>query len=134
MAFPAVTNIDGSNPGPNSVSLPDTVQAPVGNVWKLASLTFSLTPGTVANATNLEVTCTITGLLTTDVVFVNAPGAANAGIGIAGTRVSAAGVLAINFVNASAATTAAPAGTYLLSVMRVQPNWSAPSSGSQIDW
>lgn len=134
MANPASTNIDGSNPGPNVVTLPDTSQLPIGNVWKLANITFSLTPGTIANATNKEVTLTVTGLLTTDAVFVNAPGAANPGIGIAGSRVSAAGVLAINFTNGSAATTAAPAGTYILGVLRVQPNWTQPASGAAIDW
>ena len=58
MSNPAVTNVDGSNPGPNTVTLPDTVQSPVGNVWKLASFTISLTPATVAPATTSEQTFT----------------------------------------------------------------------------
>ena len=133
MAFPAVTNVDGSNPGPNVVNLPDTVQAPVGNVWKIASLTLSLTPATVAPATTSEQTFTCTGLLTTDVVFVNAPGAPTTTTGIVGSRVSAAGVLAIDFMNASSTTTATPvSGVYLIGVLRVQPNWT--NSGNNIDW
>lgn len=133
MSNPAVTNVDGSNPGPNVVNLPDTVQAPVGNVWKIASLTLSLTPATVAPATTSEQTFTCTGLLTTDVVFVNAPGAPTTTTGIVGSRVSAAGVLAIDFMNASSTTTATPvSGVYLIGVLRVQPNWT--NSGNNIDW
>lgn len=135
MAFPAVTNVDGSNPGPNSVTLPDTVQSPVGNVWKLASFTLALTPATVAPATTSEQTFTVTGLLTTDLVFVNPPGAPTTTTGIVGSRCSAAGVLALDFMNASSTTTATPvSGNYIVTVIRVQPNWSQPSSGSAIDW
>jgi len=49
MAFPAVTNVDGSNPGPQSATQPDTVQTPVGNLWKIASLQVTLSPASVAN-------------------------------------------------------------------------------------
>lgn len=135
MAFPAVTNVDGSNPGPNSATLPDTVQSPVGNVWKLASFTVSLTPTTVAPDTTTEETFTVTGLLTTDLVWVNAPAAPTTTTGIVSSRVSAAGVLAIAFMNVSATTTATPvSGAYTIGVLRVQPNWTAPASGSAIDW
>lgn len=135
MAFPSVTNVDGTNPGPNSVSLPETTQAPTGNVWKLASITVSLTPATVAPATTSEQTFTVTGLLTTDVVWVNAPGATVTTTGIVGSRVSAAGVLAVSFGNASSTTTATPvSGVYLVGVIRVQPNWVEPTTGSAIDF
>jgi len=134
MAFPAVTNVDGSNPGPNSGVLPDTVQTPTGNVWKLAVFTVALTPATVVNAGQNEQTFAVTGLLTTDLVFVNAPVASNAGIGISGTRVSAAGVLAINFTNSGSTTTVGPPGNYTVFVARIQPNWVQPTSGSSIDW
>ena len=134
MAFPAVTNVDGSNPGPNSSTIPDTVQSPVGNVWKLASFTVALTPATVAPVSSAEQTFAVTGLLTTDLVSINSP-ANVASIGIVGTRVSAAGVLAINFTNSSATTTGTPAaGNYIVGVMRVQPNWTQPATGSAIDW
>lgn len=133
MSNPAVTNVDGSNPGPNTVTLPDTVQSPVGNVWKLASFTISLTPATVAPATTSEQTFTCTGLLTTDLVVVNCAGAPTTTTGIVGSRVSAAGVLAIDFMNASSTTTATPtSGTYIVGVLRVQPNWT--NSGANIDW
>jgi len=136
MAFPATTNVDGSNPGPNSVTLPDTVQMPVGNLWKVGQFAITLTPASVANATAAEQTFSATGigLLTTDVVF--AQKAANqAGLGIAGTRVSAADTLAINYINATAATiTPTAAEVYTVTVLRIQPNWTAPSSGNQLDW
>lgn len=135
MSNPSVTNITGSNPGPNTDTLPDTVQMPTGNVWKLASFTVSLTPATVAPATTSEQTFTVTGLLTTDIVFVNAPGAMVTTTGIAASRVSAAGVLAIDFINASSTTTATPvSGAYIVGVLRVQPNWTPPTTGSAIDW
>lgn len=134
MSFPAVTNVDGTNPGPNSAT-PDTPQAAVGNVWKMASFTVSLTPTTVAPDTTTEETFTVTGLLTTDLVWVNAPAAPTTTTGIVSTRVSAAGVLAIAFMNVSATTTATPtSGAYTIGVLRVQPNWVAPSTGSAIDW
>lgn len=134
MAFPAVTNIDGSNPGPNSVTLPDTVQSPVGNVWKIANVNLTLSPASVANATSAEQTFTMTGLLTTDYVFVNKP-TAQAGLGIVGARVSAAGVIAITFGNFTAATiTPTASESYTVFVARVQPNWTAPATGSVIDW
>lgn len=134
MSFPAVTNVDGSNPGPNSAT-PDTPQSPIGNIWKLASFTISLTPTTVAPATTTEETFTATGLLTTDLVFVNPPSAPATTTGIVSTRVSAAGVLAIGFMNASSTTTATPSsGVYTVGVLRIQPNWIQPTTGSPIDW
>ena len=134
MANPSVTNVDGSNPGPNSASLPDTVQAPVGNIWKVASLTATLSPTSVANAVTAEQTFTVTGLLTTDFVWVNKP-TTQAGLLIGGSRVSAADTLAITFGNVTAATiTPTASQVYVVFVARVQPNWTAPASGSLIDW
>jgi len=134
MAFPAVTNVDGSNPGPQSATLPDTVQTPVGNLWKIASLQVTLSPASVANATSAEQTFTMTGLLTTDFVYVNKP-TAQAGLGIVGARVSAADTLALTFGNFTAATiTPTASQVYTVFVARIQPNWTAPASGSLIDW
>src|ERR1700722_8001972 len=135
MAFPAVTNVDGSNPGPQSATLPDTVQAPIGNLWKIASLNVTLTPASVANATAAEQTFTMTGLLTTDFVWVNKP-PTQAGLGLAGSRVSAAGVLAITFGNFTAATiTPTAAEVYTVFVARIQPNWTnAGGAAGNIDW
>jgi hypothetical protein len=133
MAFPSVTNVDGTNPGPNNAT-PDTPQAPIGNIWKNARLSATLSPVAVAPSTSAEQTFTVTGLLTTDYVYVNKP-SADAGVGIVGARVSAADTLALTFMNATTATVTPTASeSYIILVERVQPNWTAPASGSPIDW
>lgn len=147
----SVTNVDGSNPGPNIVNLPDTAQMPVGNLWKVGTFSVSLTPaalvtgpsigeqtfvGTAATASATQYFPAI-GLLTTDVVVVTKPGAQTAAVGLLDARVSAADTLAIKFL-ATAGTPTPAAGTaaapYYVTVFRVQPNWTAPASGNQLDW
>jgi len=135
MAFPAVTNVDGSNPGPNNAT-PDFPQSPIGNLWKVGVFSITLSPVSVPNATSAEQTFAATGigLLTTDVVVVQKP-TAQAGLGIVGSRVSAADTLAITFGNFTSATiTPTASQVYQVAVFRVQPNWTAPASGNQIDW
>lgn len=134
--FPASTNVDGSNPGPNYAQLPDTVQMPVGNIWKVGVFSVTLSPIQLGATTNSEQTFAATGigLLTTDLVVVQKP-TTQAGILIGGARVSAADTLAINFANISAASvTPTQAEVYKVGVFRVQPNWTAPVSGNQLDW
>lgn len=131
----ATTNVDGVNPGPNTVSSPDTVQMPVGNIWKLGVFSISLTPAQVLATTAPEQTFAATGigLLTTDTVIVTPPGT-TANVAQAAARVSAADTLAIQFVNPTAGPLTPPSGTYLVTVFRKQPNWTAPASGNQLDW
>ena len=148
--FPASTNVDGSNPGPNFATAPDTIQMPTGNLWKVGQFQISLTPaalaagpsiaeqtfvGTAATASTTQYFPTI-GLLTTDVVVVTKPGAQTAAVGILDSRVSANDTLAIKFL-ATAGTPTPAAGTvaapYVVSVFRVQPNWS-PVNAPQLDW
>jgi hypothetical protein len=151
MAFPSVTNVDGSNPGPNSASAPDTIQIPTGNLWKVGTFAIALTPaalstgpsigeqtfvGTAATASTTQYFPTI-GLLPTDRVFVTNPAAQTAAVGLLDARVSATDTLAIKFLATAgtptpvAGTTAAP---YYVTVFRQQPNWTAPASGPQLDW
>ena len=151
MAFPSTTNVDGSNPGPNFAQLPDTVQMPTGNIWKVGEFKISLTPaalatgpsvneqtfiGTASTASATQYFPTI-GLLTTDVVVVTKPGAQTAAVGILDSRVSAADTLAIKFL-ATAGTPTPAAGTaaapYVVTVFRVQPNWSPLAGINQLDW
>ena len=81
-------------------------------------ITPTLTPGTIAANTCAEVTFSVTGLSVGDWVNVNKP-TAQAGLGIAGARVSAANVLAITFVNATSATISATASeVYVTHVVR----------------
>lgn len=128
------TNVTGTNAGPNTDTLPDVVQMPVGNVWKTGMFNITLSPVAVANATSAEQTFAVTGLLTTDFVAVSKP-TADAGVGVVNARVSASGVLALTFMNSTTATVTPTASqVYTLFVARILPNWTAPSSGSQLDW
>jgi hypothetical protein len=136
MANPTITNVDGTNLGPNVTTLPDTIQLPTGNIWKQGVFSVTLSPASVANATSAEQTFATTGigLLTTDLVLVQKP-TAQAGLVIGGSRVSAADTLAITFGNTTAATiTPSASEVYVIGVWRVQPNWTAPATGNQLDW
>lgn len=140
MAFPAVTNVTGSNPGPQADTLFDTVQSPVGNLWKTGTFSLVITPSALATGPSVgEQTFAATGigLLTTDRVFVTYPGAQTAAVGILDCRVSAVDTLAIKFL-ATAGTPTPAAGTaavpYQVTVIRIQPNWAAQATGNQIDW
>ena len=136
MSFPSVTNVDGSNPGPNSVYAPDTTQSPIGNLWKVGTFQISITPTALATGPSLgEETFSATGigLLTTDRVLVEYPGAQTAAVAIVSARVSAADTLAITFL-ATAGTPTPAAGNHDVTVFRQQPNWTPPPSGNQMDF
>lgn len=137
----ASTNLTGSNPGPTTVTQPDTIQAPIGNLQKVGRFALtSITPTALATGPSVgEQTFAASGigLLTTDTVLVEYMGSQTAAVGIVGARVSANDTLAISFLaTAGTPTPAAASATapYLVTVFRVQPNWSAPSSGNQLDW
>lgn len=136
MSNPSVTNVTGTNTGPNVSTVPDTIQLPTGNIWKSGVFQITLSPSQVAINTTAEQTFAATGigLLTTDYVGVNKP-TAQAGLGIVGARVSAADTLALTFSNNTAgAITPTASESYKVYVVRVQPNWTAPASGNQFDW
>lgn len=136
MANPVVNNVDGSNSGPNVTTQPDTIQLPTGNIWKSGIFAITLSPASVAINTTAEQTFAATGigLIVGDVVLVQKP-TAQAGLGIVGQRVSAADTLAITFANDTAgAITPTASEVYTVMVWRIQPNWTAPASGNQIDW
>lgn len=123
------------NPGPSIAQNPEP-QSSIGNIQKVGIFSLTLSPASVANATSAEQTfdASSIGLLTTDVVLVQKP-TAQAGIGIVGSRVSATNVLAITFMNSTAATVTPTASqAYLVTVLRVQPNFAAPSSGPAMNW
>jgi len=109
MAFPAVTNVTGSNPGPQADSLPDTVQMPTGNIWKVGRFSISITPSAVATVTApaQNFAATGIGLLTTDTVIVTPP-SVTAGVTIGAVWVSAADQLSIQFVNPTAGSLTPP--------------------------
>ena len=147
----ATTNVDGSNPGPNSASQPDTTQAAIGNAWKVGTFAVALTPaalgsgpiiteqtfvGTAATASTTQYYPAI-GLLVGDRVVVTSSAAQTATTSIIHARVTATDTLGISFFGTTgtptplAATAAAP---YYVTVYRQQPNWTAPASGNQLDW
>jgi hypothetical protein len=140
MAFPSTTNVDGSNPGPNFAQLPDTVQIPTGNIWKIGRFGLAITPGALAAGPSVNVqtfAATGIGLIVGDAVAVSYQGTQTAAVAIADARVSAVDTLEIKFI-ASAGTPTPAAGTaavpYIVTVLRVQPNWTAPTTGNQLDW
>ncbi len=135
MANPAVTNVTGTNPGPAVETLNDTIQLPTGNIQKTGVFSLALTPVAIAANTSAEQLFAATGigLLVTDFVAVNKP-SAQAGLAIGNVRVAAVDTLAITYINDTAASITPASETYVVKVDRVQPNWSKPASGNQIDW
>lgn len=81
------------------------------NEDRFGVVTLSIDVASVAANTTAEQTFTLTGLKTTDMVFVNKP-SASAGLGVVNARVSAAGTLALTFVNATASPIKPAAETY----------------------
>lgn len=77
----------------------------------------SLAPVSVAANTSAEQTFTVTGLATSDKVYVNKP-TAQAGLGIVGVRVSAADTLAINYGNFTASPIVPTTETYTIVAVR----------------
>lgn len=90
-----------------------------GNVRGFDLLEITLSPTSVANATSAEQTFTVQGLKLHDYVGVNKP-SAQAGLGIVGSRVSAANTLAITFQNSTAATIT-PTASEVYSLIRMSP-------------
>ncbi len=135
MGFPSTTNVDGSNPGPNLSSRPDTTQAPIGNVQMEGVFNIPLVPAAVAAASAVEQTFSAigVGVQPGDSVSLSALVALN-GVGICQTRVVATDEIGVTFVNPTSASITPTSGSYKLKVSRPQPNWIAPASGYQMDF
>jgi hypothetical protein len=89
-----------------------------GNLVKQSVISVTLSPALIVLNTTAEQTFTVNGLLPGDMVLVNKP-TTQAGLGIVGSRVSAANTLAITFSNNTAASITPTAGqTYLVLVSR----------------
>jgi hypothetical protein len=73
----------------------------LGNLVKQSVISVTLSPALIVLNTTAEQTFTVNGLLAGDVVCVNKP-TAQAGLGIVGSRVSAANTLGITFSNNTA--------------------------------
>lgn len=93
-------------------------EIPRGNIPGNWLITITISPSSVAPNTTAEQTFAIGGIQLGDYVEVNKP-THQGGLGITNTRVSANGVLAIAFVNATAATiTPTASEQYLMCVTR----------------
>lgn len=78
-------------------------ELPRGNVRSIYLLSITFSPASVANATSAEQTFTVTGVALGDYITINKP-SSQAGLGIVGSRASAANTIGITFMNATAAT------------------------------
>ena len=90
----------------------------------------TITPTSVAATTTAEQTFTVTGLVAASPVWVNKP-TATPGIGIVGARVSAAGVVAITFLNVTATAIVPPSETYVFGNFQMPIDTTAGNSWVQ---
>lgn len=107
--------------------MPGQADIPTGNVQNIFLLQSALTPTIVNTVTAPEQTFTVNGLLATDLVVVMKP-TAQAGLGIAGARVSAANTLAITYVNPTAGNITPTAETYTILVVRQENPGNLPTA------
>lgn len=114
-----VTNLTGSNAGPNVDTIPELIGLSIGNVAKVGVFSLTLAPVAVPTITNTEQTFAVPGLQLGD--FVSTAYSAGA-VGIVNSRVSAVNVLAVTFTNPTAGSVTPPTGVYTLFVGRVNPN------------
>lgn len=85
---------------------------------KVGTYSASLTPLLVAANTTAEQTFTVNGLVTSDIVTVNKP-THQAGLGIAGARVSAKDTIAITYINPTAGAIIPTSETYTIVSVRL---------------
>ncbi len=105
---------------------PNTIS--YGNIKGQWLLAITISPTSVAPNTTAEQTFAITGLVLGDMIDINKP-THQGGLGITNSRVSSAGVLAIAFVNATAATiTPTASEIYYITVSRPENLTSSNNS------
>lgn len=97
--------------------MPGASDIPTGNIANIFLLQAALTPAQVNTVTAPEQTFTVNGLQVGDWVCVNKP-TAQAGLGIAGCRVTSANTLGITYVNPTAGNITPTAETYIILVVR----------------
>jgi len=108
--------------------MPGASDIPVGNISYNFLLQATLSPAQLAASTTVEQTFAVGGLQVGDFIEVQKP-TAQAGIGIVGSRVTAAGTLGITFVNATAGTpTPTASEVYLIKVTRQENPGPLPTA------
>lgn len=118
-----------SNPGPAIATNPQP-QAAMGNIYKNAVISASITPASVGAATTATQSFVITALgavVGDQVSAVTPPSAAPAGVFALGGSVTAADTIQITFANVTAGALTPPAGVYQFEINRVQQNASFPN-------
>jgi hypothetical protein len=112
--------MSNTNPGPATTSTNNTSMG-YGNIALDVLLGATLSPSAVSANTTAEQTFTVTGLQVGDIVNVTKP-TAQAGLGIVGSRVSAANTLAITFSNNTGGSiTPTASEVYVVNVVRPMP-------------
>lgn len=104
----------------NVAALAATTSVAVGGgtlMTKIVAYAAVIDPASVAAATTAEQLFTVTGIATTDKLFINKP-TVTAGLGIANVRASATNQIGITFVNATAGAIDAVSETYTIIAMR----------------
>src|SRR6185312_7579334 len=86
----------------------------------------TLTTGSVGATTTLETTSTVTGILAADVIAVNKP-AAQAGLGIAGYRATAADTIGVNYTNISSGAIT-PTSTDAYDIIGISSNYTTTAT------
>lgn len=84
---------------------------------KVSTYSVTIAPGAVSANTNKEVTVTVTGLNTSDIVYVNKP-TMTTGIVLGGARVSAADTLAVVYGNLTAGSLTPASESYTVVAIR----------------
>jgi len=99
-----------------------------GNTYGSYIISASLTPAATATVTAVEQTFTVNGLRVGDAVNV-CPPSTTTGVALVCARVSAANTLALTFMNPTAGSLTAAAGTYTITVSRPERQVAATSIG-----
>lgn len=108
--------------------MPGSADIPSGNIQLIMLLQATLSPAQVNTVTAPEQTFTVPGLQVGDFVQVQKP-TAQAGLGIVGSRVTAANTLGITFVNPTAGNITPTAGeVYLIKVTRQENPGALPTA------
>ena len=112
-----ITNVGGFQSQGGSAS---TVQVGASGtaLTQIRNYAPSITPSSVAANTSAEQTFTVTGLATTDVVYVDSPAALVDGVSIVGVRASATNTLAVRFMNNTGSSKTPVSGTYPVVAIR----------------
>ena len=140
MANPVITNLDGTNSGPASVTTVNT-QSSYSSLMFVQSIVVALTPAAVLTITATEQSFGLngvtfvslaTGIKAGDVLLAVSPPSTVAGVSLASFRVdgTTADKFYITFVNPTAGTLTPASGNYTLTVARFnQSNFnSLPAS------